>query len=114
MMPMLKIVMVFLNLGQTISLNPPPPKQPLISCGLFNVVVSTQEVIEGLFRSRLSLFHGFHVENVYFIDPLMWRAANEFRFPNMGFLAQHIVGILGSQFDTERIFVVVHVFISLQ
>ncbi len=70
-MSMLKIVMGFLNLGQTISLNPPPPEQPLISCGLFEVVVSTQETIKGLLKARVFLFHRFHVENVDSIDPLM-------------------------------------------
>jgi hypothetical protein len=86
MMPMLKIVMGFLNLGQTTSLDPPPLEQPSISCGLFRAITSTQEVIEGLLKVELSLFHKFHVENVDFVDPLMWWVANESRFPNMSFL----------------------------
>jgi hypothetical protein len=87
MMPMLKIVMGFLNPNQTTSLYPPPPKQPSISCGLFEAIASTQEAIEGLFKAKLSLFHRFHVGNVDCFDPLMWWVANESKFPNMGFLA---------------------------
>ncbi len=56
MMPMLKAVMGFLNLGQTTSLNPPPLEQPLISCGLFKAVASIQEAIEGLFKAELFCF----------------------------------------------------------
>ncbi len=79
--------MGFLNLGQTISLNPPPPEQPLISCGLFGLVTSIHETIKAIFEVELFLFHRFHKENVDFFDPLMWWVTNESRFPNVGFLA---------------------------
>jgi hypothetical protein len=52
---------------------------------LFGAIVSTQEAPEGLLKSELPLFRRFHVENVVFLDPLMWWAANESRFPNVGF-----------------------------
>jgi hypothetical protein len=81
---------------------------------LFEVVVSTQEAIEGLLKVGLSLFYSLHVKNVDPIDPLMWWATNESRFPNMGFLAQQILGIPCSQIETKRIFSIVGVFISLQ
>lgn len=86
-MSMLKIVMGFLNLGQTISLNPPPPEQPLISCGLFRLITSIHENVKGLFKVELYLFLTCHVENVDSFNPLMWWATNEFKFPNVGFLA---------------------------
>jgi hypothetical protein len=50
-MLVLKVVMGFKNLIQPTSLNPPPPKQPSTSCGLFGGVASIQETIEGLFKS---------------------------------------------------------------
>jgi hypothetical protein len=36
------------------------------------------------------------MENAYGLDPLMWWVANEFKFPNVTFLAQQIMGILSS------------------
>jgi hypothetical protein len=79
-MPMLKAIMGFLNLCQTTSLDPPPPEQPLTSCGLFGVVVSTQEVTESIFKVELFLFCRFHLENVDFLDPLMWWVAMSLGF----------------------------------
>jgi hypothetical protein len=87
MMPMLETVIGFLNPHQIIGLNCPPPKQPLIPCGLFGSVTSSHEITKGLFKVKLSLFHKFHVENVDSLDPLMWWVANESKFPNVGSLA---------------------------
>ncbi len=73
-MPLLKVVMGFLNLGQITSPNPPTPKQlstSLTSFGLFKSVPSTQKDIEGLLKLTLSLFCRFHVENVDGLDPLL-------------------------------------------
>jgi hypothetical protein len=85
MMPMLKAIMGFLNLGQTTSLDPPPLEQPLTSCGLFEAITSIEEAIEGLLKAELFLFLRFHVENVDSLDPLIWWVANGFRFPNVDF-----------------------------
>jgi hypothetical protein len=74
MIPLLKVVMGFLNLGQITSLDPPTLEQPstsLTSFGLFKLVPSTQKDIEGLLKVKLSLFCRFHVENVDGLDPLM-------------------------------------------
>ncbi len=85
MMPMLKVVMGFLNLGQSTSLDPPPLEQTLTSCGLFKAIASIQEAIEGFLKAELFLFLRFHVENVDSLDPLMWWAINGSRFPNVDF-----------------------------
>jgi hypothetical protein len=87
MMPKVENVMGFLNLVQTTSLDPPSLEQPSTSCGLFGGVASIQEAIEGLLKAKLSLFHIFHLENVDFLDLLIWSVVNESRFPNVGFLA---------------------------
>jgi len=79
-MPMSKAVISFLNPIQPTILDPPPPKQPLTSCGLFRGVASIQKTIEGLLKVELSLFHIFHLENVDFLDLLMWWVANDSRF----------------------------------
>ncbi len=54
------------------------------------------------------------MENVDFVDFLMRWVANESRFPNMGSLAQQIIGISGSQIETERIFSIIGVFTNLR
>jgi len=82
---MLKVVMGSLNPIQLTSLDPPSPKQPSTSSGLFRGVASIQEAIEGLFKVELSLFCRFHLENVDSLNPLMWWATNESRFPNVSF-----------------------------
>jgi hypothetical protein len=112
-MPMLKAIIDFLNPNQTTSLDPPPPKQPSTSCGLFGVVTSIQEATKGLLKAKLFLFHIFHMENVDSLDPLMWWTTNESRFPNVGFLARQILGIMGSHIETMRIFSVASVLTSL-
>jgi hypothetical protein len=48
MLPLLKIVMGFLNVGQVVGPVPPTLELPLISIRLFGLVASTHETIEGL------------------------------------------------------------------
>jgi hypothetical protein len=104
--------MGFLNPSQTTRLDPPPLEPPSTSCGLLGAVASTQETTEGLLKAESSLFHRFHVENVDSLNPLMWWATNESRFPNVDFLAQQILGITGSQIETERNFSIASVFVE--
>jgi hypothetical protein len=85
----------------------------LISRGLFRTIASTQEATKGLLKAELFLFHGFHVENVDSLDPLMWWAAKESRFPNVGFFTRQVLGITGSHIKTEQIFLVAGVLTSL-
>jgi hypothetical protein len=87
MMPMLEAIIGFLNPCQITSLNFTPSEQPLISCGLFRLITSIHENVKGLFKVKLYLFLTCHVENVDSLDLLMWWATNEFKFPNVGFLA---------------------------
>jgi hypothetical protein len=49
MMPLLKNVMGYLNLVQSISIDPLAPKQPSTSFGLFGSIAPTQEAAKGLF-----------------------------------------------------------------
>jgi hypothetical protein len=70
-MPLLKVVMRFLNLDQAAGWILPSPKLPLTSNGLFGLAGSTQEAIESLPKAKLSLFHRFNVENVDGLDPLI-------------------------------------------
>jgi hypothetical protein len=53
----------------------PTPFQPP-SNGLFGLVVSSQEASEGLLKTKPSLFHKYHVQNVDGFDPLKWWASS--------------------------------------
>ncbi len=70
-MPLLKVVMGFLNPDQATSSILPSPKLPPTSTGLFGLASSTQETVEGLPKGKLSLFRRFNVENVDGLDPLI-------------------------------------------
>ncbi len=114
MLPLLKVVMGFLNPGQVGDPVPPTHELPLISTNLFRLVASTQEATKGLFKVELYLFCMFHVENANGLDLLIWWFVNELKFPNGGFLAQQIFDILGPQIKIKQIFLVVGMFISSQ
>ncbi len=111
MLPLLKVVMGFLNRSQIASPIPPAHELTLISTSLFKLVASTQEATKGLFKVELYLFCIFHVNGP---NLLMWWFVNEFKFPNVGFLAQQIFSILGLQIKIKQIFLVVGMFTSLQ
>jgi hypothetical protein len=40
------------------------------------------------------------------LDPLKWWGCNQSKFPNVGFLAQQVIGILSSQIKIIQIFLV--------
>jgi hypothetical protein len=97
--------MGFLNPSQaTMPLVPMPPQPP--SNGLCGITIPSQEGFEGFIKVELSLFRKFHVENANGLDPLKWWGCNQFKFPNLGFLAQQVLGILSSQIKTKQIFLV--------
>jgi hypothetical protein len=104
--------MGFLNPSQVGGPIPPTHELPLISTSLFRLVALTQEATEGLFKVELCLFCMFHVENANGPDLLIWWFVNEFKFPNVGFLALQIFGILGPQIKIKQIFLVVGMFTS--
>jgi hypothetical protein len=84
-MPLLKVVMGFLNSNQVVGLVFPSPKLPPTSTRLFGLATSTQEAIEGLLKVELSLFCKFNVENDNGLDPLIWWFINKSRFQMLVF-----------------------------
>jgi hypothetical protein len=100
LLPSLNNNVGYINPNQaTTPLAPTPPQPP--SNGLCGLVASSQEGFEGFIKIKLFVFHKFHVENANGLDPLKWWGCNQFKFPNVGFLAQHILRILGSQIKTK-------------
>jgi len=86
-MPLLKVMMGFLNLNQAASSNFPSFELLFISTRLFGSATSTQEAIEGLFKAELSLFYRFNMENDDGLNPLIWWSINESKVSNVGFFA---------------------------
>jgi len=95
-MPLLKVLMKFLNLDQVAGSIFPLLGLLLTSTRLFRSVTSTQEVIEGLFKAKLSLFCKCNVENDDGLDSLIWWFVNESKLLTIGFLAWQILGIASS------------------
>jgi hypothetical protein len=46
----------------------------------------------------------FHVDLKEINNPLQWWEKHDSRFPIVAFFARQILGIVGSQFETEQIF----------
>jgi hypothetical protein len=73
----------------------------LLKLGVFGYLTSTKPKgsCHGMFRTKLLLYKQIIVPSVDFI-PLNWWAKCEHQFPNVGFFALQIMGIVNSQIET--------------
>jgi hypothetical protein len=94
------------NHPQTLPLDPLVPNDLL-----FSEPASTKKASEGLLKYELFLFCQIVISKEDLQSPLVWWKTHESQFPNVGFLARQIFGILGSQI--ERMFSIVRVSTSL-
>nr|XP_024402695.1 uncharacterized protein LOC112295398 isoform X2 [Physcomitrium patens] len=85
----------------------PTSKDSFDENSLFGSTASNDEAIVGHLKAELSFFRRLHIDPKECENPLAWWKVREVQFPNVGFLARHILGIVGSQVETERIFSVV-------
>jgi hypothetical protein len=81
---------------------------------IFGVGASMEESSLALVVGELSLFRRLSVSFVTCVDPLAWWWIHETQFPNVSFLTKQILGILGSQIETECVFSLVCVLIALK
>jgi hypothetical protein len=81
---------------------------------IFGVNVSIKESSYVFVVGELSLFKRLFIVLATCVDPLTWWCIHKTQFPNVGFLAKQILGILGSQIETECVFNLVNVLIALQ
>jgi hypothetical protein len=65
-----------------------------------NSVKTTKEIV----TRELLDFKRFHVDVKDIKNTLQWWEKHESRFHIVGFLAKQILGIVGSQIETKRIF----------
>jgi hypothetical protein len=110
LIPMLVMVFKCLNpsLKNTSSIN---------TCGnefLFGAFASDEKVNESLLKFELSLFWQVVILKDDLKNLLAWWKKHECQYPNVGFLARQILGILGSQIETKCIFSIVGVLPNLR
>jgi hypothetical protein len=63
---------------------------------------------------ELSLFKRLYVTPTTCVDLLTWWWIHETQFPNVSFFAKYLLGILGSQIETKRVFNLVGVLTPLR
>ncbi|KAJ7538060.1 hypothetical protein O6H91_11G033100 [Diphasiastrum complanatum] len=91
--------------------------QPLehdVADSLFGHQASDEEATTNLVKSELSLFRRLNIPLKECSSPLQWWKDHEVQFPNVGFLARQILGIVGSQIECERVFSIASVLTSLR
>jgi hypothetical protein len=71
---------------------------------LFGVGALIEEFSQVLVRGELSLFRRLSILSFACVDPLTWWRMHEGQFPNVGFLAKQILGMLSSQIETKWVF----------
>ncbi len=71
---------------------------------IFGVGASMEESSHVVVVGELSLFMRLLVSPITCFDRLAWWRIHETPFPNVSFLAKQILGIPGSQIETEHVF----------
>ncbi len=81
---------------------------------IFEQTTSTSEPIEELVMREFLVFR-IHQSDVKDIKcPLQWWQTHEAMFLILGFLARQILGVVGSQIETKRIFSLVGILTNLR
>jgi len=81
---------------------------------IFGVVASNEATFHGLLKHELGLFCHLPMKLEDYLFPLTWWKSHEIRFLIIFFVARQILGILGSQIETERIFSIAGLLTNLQ
>jgi hypothetical protein len=81
---------------------------------IFEQTTSTNEPIKELVKRELLIFNRYQLDVKDIKCPFQWWLKHEAIFLTIGFLAQQILGIVGSQIETSKIFSLAGVFTNLQ
>jgi hypothetical protein len=76
---------------------------------IFGVMTSNDITLHGLLRNELNMFRHLHVKPKDYMLPLTWWKIHETWFPNVFFVVQQFLGVLGSQIEIDRIFNIIGV-----
>jgi hypothetical protein len=85
----------------------------VVELGVFGSLAFTKKVAMGLITIELLLFRRTAMP-IDLFSPFIWWAKHEQQFSNLTYLAQQVMGIVGSQIETKRIFNMVGVITSLK
>ncbi len=81
---------------------------------IFEQTTSTSELAKELVKKELSIFNKYQLDVKNIKCCLQWWQKHEAMFPTIGFLAQYIFGVVGSQIETKRIFSLVGILTNLR
>jgi len=84
-----------------------------INLDIFDMTISYNEPVGELINKKFLFFKRYHVDSKEIKCPLAWEK-HESLFLTFGFLARQIIGILGSQIETECIFSLAGILNSLR
>lgn len=84
------------------------------SLEIFEMEVGTSEPSKENVKRDLLIFMHYQMYVKEIICPLRWWEKHGVLFPIVGFLTQQILGIVGSQIETKRIFSLSRIFINLR
>ncbi len=83
------------------------------SLDIFEMIVSTNEPTMKLVNKELLTFKRYQVDVKNIKRPLQWWEKHKSMFPTIVFCANQILGIVGFQIETERIFSLTGILTSL-
>jgi hypothetical protein len=81
---------------------------------MFGVGTSMEKSSWALVTTKLSLFQRLSIPPSGCVDPLAWWQTHEGQFANVVFLGKQILGTLGSQIETKKVFSLVGVLTILK
>ncbi len=84
------------------------------SLDIFQMTVGSIEATKKLVKREILGFWHYQVDVKEIKCPFQWWEKHEAMFPTIGFLVHQILGIVGSQIETKRIFSLVGFFTSLK
>ncbi len=85
-----------------------------MSLDIFEMITSTSEPTMELVNRKLLIFKHYQVDVKNIKCPLQWWEKHQSMFLIVGFCAREILGIVGSQIEIERIFLLVGILINLK
>jgi hypothetical protein len=84
------------------------------SLDIFEMTTNTSDPTTQLVNKELLIFKHYQVDVNNIKCPLRWWEKHEIMFLTIGFCAKQILGIIRSQIEIERIFLLVGILISIK
>jgi hypothetical protein len=85
-----------------------------MSLGIFKMIANTREPTRELVNREIMVFKHYQVDVKDIKCLVQWWEKYESMFPTIGFCVRQILGIIGFQIETERIFSLVRILSNLK